>query len=65
MEHILVLSRIAEMERERYSSSGDYSITEIIDPPRLVRLRKRYGSEIVASVCCSTLYDGYCYARVL
>lgn len=47
MEHILVLSRIAEMERERYSSSGDYSVTEIIDPPRLVRLRKRYGSEVI------------------
>ena len=47
MEHILVLSRVAEMERERYSSSGDYSVTEIIDPPRLVRLKKRYGSEVI------------------
>ena len=47
MEHIKILQHVAEMERERYSSSGDYSVTEIIDPPRLVRLRKRYGSEVI------------------
>ena len=47
MDHILILNRVAEMERERYSSSGDYSVTEIIDPPRLVRLKKRYGSETI------------------
>ena len=47
MEHIKILERVAEMERERYSSSGDYSVTEIIDPPRLVRLKKRYGSEVI------------------
>jgi hypothetical protein len=46
MEHIKILTRVAEMERERYSSSGDYSVTDIISPPRLVRLRKRYGSEV-------------------
>ena len=47
MDHIKILQRVAEMERERYSSSGDYSVTEIIDPPRLVRLKKRYGSETI------------------
>ena len=47
MDNILVLQRVADMERERYSSSGDYSVTEIIDPPRLVRLKKRYGSEVI------------------
>jgi len=46
MENVVVLSRVAEMERERYSSSGDYSVTEIIDPPRLVRLKKRHGHEV-------------------
>ena len=47
MDNILVLQRVADMEREMYSSSGDYSVTEIIDPPRLVRLKKRYGSEVI------------------
>jgi len=31
------------MERERYSSSGDYSVTDLINPARVVRLKKRYG----------------------
>ena len=47
MEHITILQRVAEMERERYQSSGDYSVTDIIDPPRLVRLSKRYKAEII------------------
>jgi hypothetical protein len=43
LEKILVLDRVAEMERERYSKSGDYSVTDLITPPRIVHLKKRYG----------------------
>jgi hypothetical protein len=43
LESISVLKRVAEMERERYSKSGDYSVTDIISPPRVVHLKKRYG----------------------
>ena len=43
LEDIYVLKRVAEMERERYSKSGDYSVTDIISPPRVVHLKKRYG----------------------
>ena len=34
------------MERKRYSSSGDYSVTALISPPRIVALRKRYKDAI-------------------
>jgi hypothetical protein len=43
LESIDILMRVAEMERERYSKSGDYSVTDIISPPRVVHLKKRYG----------------------
>jgi len=43
LDEILVLQRVAEMERERYKKSGDYSVTDIITPPRIVHLKKRYG----------------------
>jgi hypothetical protein len=43
LEEIYILKRVAEMERERYSKSGDYSVTDIISPPRVVHLKKRYG----------------------
>lgn len=43
LDSILVLQRVAEMERERYKKSGDYSVTDIITPPRIVHLKKRYG----------------------
>ena len=45
MEHIKILARVAEIERERYSSSGDYSVTDLINPPRVVRLKKRHMDE--------------------
>lgn len=44
LEDSLVLQRVAEMERERYGKWGDYSVTDLINPPRVVHLKKRYGS---------------------
>lgn len=41
-----MLMRIAEMERERYQSTGDYSATSLIAPPRITRLKKRYASKV-------------------
>lgn len=46
LEDILVLQRVAEMEAERYSKSGDYSVTDLINPPRVVHLKKRYGHKV-------------------
>ena len=43
LDSIQILARVAEMERDRYSKSGDYSVTDIITPPRIVHLKKRYG----------------------
>jgi hypothetical protein len=34
------------MEKERYSKSGDYSVTDLINPPRVVHLKKRYGHKV-------------------
>jgi hypothetical protein len=42
LDKIDILNRVAEMERARYSSSGDYSVTSLIDPPRVVQLKKRH-----------------------
>jgi hypothetical protein len=42
LEEIGVLKRVAEMEAERYSKSGDYSVTDLITPPRIVHLKKRH-----------------------
>jgi hypothetical protein len=46
MDHIKALVRVAEIEKSRYSSSGDYSVTDLISPPRIVALRKRYGDQV-------------------
>jgi hypothetical protein len=46
LDEILILKRVAEMEMERYSKSGDYSVTDIISPPRIVHLKKRYGAKV-------------------
>jgi hypothetical protein len=43
LDEIYILKRVAEMENERYKKSGDYSVTDIISPPRVVHLKKRYG----------------------
>ena len=43
LDEIHILKRVAEMENERYKKSGDYSVTDIISPPRVVHLKKRYG----------------------
>ena len=45
LDSIQILARVAEMERDRYSKSGDYSVTDIITPPRIVHLKKRYGDK--------------------
>ena len=42
LDKIDILNRVAEMERDRYTSSGDYSVTSLIDPPRVVQLKKRH-----------------------
>jgi hypothetical protein len=44
LENIYILKRVAEMEAERYSKSGDYSVTDLITPPRIVHLKKRHGA---------------------
>jgi len=41
-----IVCRLAEMEKERYKSSGDYSVTSLITPPRIVRLKKRHSHEV-------------------
>lgn len=46
LENIIVWQRVAEMEKERYSKSGDYSVTDLINPPRVVHLKKRYGHKV-------------------
>jgi hypothetical protein len=46
LEDILILQRVAEMEQERYSKSGDYSVTDLVNPPRVVHLKKRYGHKV-------------------
>jgi hypothetical protein len=43
LDEIHILKRVGEMENERYKKSGDYSVTDIISPPRVVHLKKRYG----------------------
>lgn len=46
MEHIKILKDVAAMANRQYVSFGDYSVTDLITPPRIVRLRKRYGSVV-------------------
>lgn len=46
MENIKALIRAVEAERNRYQSSGDYSVTDLINPPRVVALRKRHGDQV-------------------
>ena len=41
-----IINHLAEMEQDRYQSSGDYSVTSLINPPRVVRLQKRYSDQI-------------------
>jgi len=50
LEQILILQRTAEMENERYSRSGDYSVTDLINPPRICHLKNRHKNEIMPSL---------------
>jgi hypothetical protein len=43
MEHILPLMAALEIHKGHYRSYGDYSATSLIDSPRIVQLKKRYG----------------------
>jgi hypothetical protein len=44
MKNIRILRDVAAMAQNQYVSFGDYSVTELITPPRQVQLRKRYGN---------------------
>jgi hypothetical protein len=41
-----IVMRMAEIEKERYQSSGDYSVTTLINPPRIAQLKRRYADEV-------------------
>lgn len=47
LDSIQILKDVFEIDKNRYSKAGDYSATEIYDPPRLVQLMRRYKSKIV------------------
>lgn len=66
MENIKALTRAVEAERGRYHSSGDYSVTDLINPPRVVALRKRYGdqtdqplSAVIPSLIGTFIHEGF------
>lgn len=46
MKDLQILKDIMVIENQRYHQSGDYSATELIDPPRLVCMRRRYAEQI-------------------
>ena len=46
MRDIKILQDVFAIENQRYKMSGNYSGTELIDPPRLVRLKKKYSEQI-------------------
>jgi len=50
MENIKILKDILEVERQHYHSMGDYSVTTLLNPPRIVHLEKRYGHLVVPTV---------------
>jgi hypothetical protein len=47
MKHIKVLTDALQQWGKRYRSFGDYSVTTLLNPPRIVHLGKRHGSEVV------------------
>jgi len=47
LEDIEILQLVASAEQHRYSKSGDYSVTELINPVRVGQLKKRYGAVAV------------------
>jgi len=66
LEEILILQRAAEMELERYSKSGDYSVTDLINPPRICHLKRRHKKEIkpalesmISSMMGTALHEYY------
>ena len=66
LDDIIILNRVAEMERERYKKSGDYSVTDLINPPRICHLKKRYGHLVkpplegtIASMIGTAIHEYY------
>jgi hypothetical protein len=43
-DHIQILVDAVSESAKHYQSLGDYSVTQLIDAPRIVALRKRYGA---------------------
>lgn len=41
-----ILNDVMRVENKRYVSFGDYSVTDLINPPRLTALRKRHAHEV-------------------
>lgn len=50
MKDIQILKDVMEIENNRYKMSDNYSVTELLDPPRLVRMKKKYSEQIVYRV---------------
>lgn len=50
MKDIQILKDIMIIENDRYTSSGDFSTTELIDPPRLVCMKKRYAEQLFRDI---------------
>ena len=50
MGDIQVIKDLMEIENKRYHRSGDYSSTELIDPPRLVCMKQRYGEQLYDTI---------------
>lgn len=46
LDDIEILKDIFAIDKDRYKKTGDYSTTEIIDPPRVVQLKRRYVDAI-------------------
>ena len=46
MTEIQILKDIMVIENMRYTKSGHYSATELIDPPRLIAMRRKYAEQL-------------------
>lgn len=53
MDHIKPLVDAIAMHERQYHSYGDYSATQLINPPRIVQLNKRYGDKVTTPIAGS------------
>jgi hypothetical protein len=53
MEHIKPLKDALSIHASHYKSYGDYSVTQLIDTPRRVRLYKRHGDKSLPTMASS------------